>query len=244
MLVVVSLSLSFIACGPRKSRTVIETQPQNQSHVQQPDKLTEQKTADPQVEDTSVAQASFLKTIVSGSRSWNLNSVTLQYTKREQSSAKILEEWTTDCKPNQARVEGSYPSVSLHIPAFDCGLRNKPIELLYLELITADIGYRASHIPAYPSEPNQFSLALANDAGGELSWDSLKSLNAHTTDRALYADLLGERDGNLMGGYRSMHFLAITMQNPGGFEIDYTVDTDLGQSRTEVKIRADLVLAK
>lgn len=196
--------------------------------------------------DETVAKDAFLKTLAAGSKKWNLKNVVVDYVKSDGRGGAAKEKWTANCSsPNPATLDGTYPSVTLNLGAFDCGSAHQPSELTDLQLITGNMVYSATHIPAYPSEPNQFRLSLQSiNNYGYFNWKSQSSLNALTKDHAVFLDFLGEQKGDIGWQDDKNHFIQMSFQRAADgtekLSLDYTLDANGRQESTEINIKADL----
>lgn len=196
--------------------------------------------------DETVAKESFLKTLASGDKKLNLKNVVVEYTKSNTKNGTVKEKWTSNCTASrQVTLKGSYPNLTASIGGFDCGTIHTPTELTYLQLITENLAYTLRHIPAYPTEPNQFRLILQNNGSVYFKWKSLESLNAIIKDHGVYMDFLGEQKGDLGWQDDSNHFVQVTYkQSEDGksetLNLEYNYDQYGKQESTEVKIKADV----
>lgn len=196
--------------------------------------------------EETVAKASFLKTLASGDKKLNLKNVVVEFTKSNTKNGAAREQWTANCTSSgQVILKGAYPNLTARIGGFDCGPAHKPMELTYLQLITANLVYTLRHIPAYPSEPNQFRLHLQNSPLVYFKWKSQGSLNSNVKDRVVYMDFLGEENSDLGWQYDSNHFVQIAFkQSEDGksetLNLEYNYDQGGRQQSTEIKIKADV----
>lgn len=196
--------------------------------------------------DEDVAKASFLKTFASGQKKWSLKNVVVDYVKSNGRGGAVKEKWSAKCTVSRpVTLNGAYPNLSFSLSGFDCGSSHSPSEFTYLQLITSNMVYTAHHIPAYPSEPNQFRLSLQSiNNYGYFKWQSYSALNALTKDRVVFLDFIGEQKGDIDWRGNKNHFIQMSFQqsDDGRSEkltMDYTLDENSGAS-TEINIKADL----
>ncbi len=197
----------------------------------------------------SIAKESFSETLANGDKKLNLINVVVEYVRSDTKDNTVREQWTADCvAAGQFNIKGEYPNLNVGFGGFDCGSTHSPNELDHLHFLIRSLSYSAHHIPAYPSEPNQFQLNLQNVDSSFFNWNSFRSLNANVKDRVVDLDFLGEERGELGRGYEANHFVQITYKQSDdlkseSIKIQYDYDQISQQEKTEIKIKADVVRA-
>lgn len=194
------------------------------------------------------ARDAFARSYASGRKRWNLENVIVTYSKSNGRGSTPIESWTATCNGTRPlTMSGNYPNVALNLAAVDCGVGRKPRELDNVAFIGADMSYEARHIPAYPSEPNQFRLNLRGfNSFGVFRWTSTSSLNANAKDRVAFFDFVGEEADPVERRDTSNHFLSVAIERDATtptrarLRVNYTLDRFLRSESSDVVITADL----
>ena len=198
--------------------------------------------------EETLAKESFLKTLSSGDNKWNLKNIVVEYSKGEGKSS--TEQWKENCTTTaKAGIKGSYPTITVSLGGFDCGTTHNSSELTKLQLITSNLVYSARHIPAYPSEPNQFLLDLQPNNSVYLIWKSTKSVNANLKNHSVYLDFLGKEKDPMSLGTNDSYFIEIVFKqsedgNSETLNIVYSHTLTGSVGSVDIKIKADIMRVK
>lgn len=188
------------------------------------------------------AAESFTKTLAHGEKTWTLNNVKVRYSKREGRGGREITTWNSACTAkNRTRMVGEYPNVTLHLSGFDCGSKTET-ELNYLQLLTTQLQYSAHHIPALPSDPNQFRLVYQRSTGSFFKWKKTNSLNALTRENVATFDFTGEEVSRFGPRDQRHHFFQVTFAttNDKKVELFYIFDNWGSNESVEINVTADL----
>jgi hypothetical protein len=162
----------------------------------------------------------------------------------------IKKQWTASCGGGEVMtLLGNYPHVLFTLATIVCPHPESAHELKMLSYITNELAYTARHIPAYPSEPDQFHL-VAEKAGQDflIKWKEMNSLNANLKTQTVFLDFHGraiDHFGHFGTFDEIVHYGDINLKlnekmKDETIEITYMVMDSAMQTTTEIKIKADI----
>ena len=197
-------------------------------------------------DDETIAKDAFVKTLASGTKNIELSNINVELVKSSPKHPDADVSWKANCTTSALMtLNGDYPKVNASFGKFDCGSKYNAPELSYLSMITRTLEYSLHHIPAYPTEPNQFRLQLETMSTPYLQWKSIESLNSLTKDHVVSMDFMGMQKGNPDWKQDANHFVQISyVQSDDGkhetLYIEYRFDKVQRDEHTIIKIKADL----